>query len=489
MIGKAIHRILKDKISDLNNGGIYPVIMPQNAKHSISASTNYPAIVYHNYTEYETSKDKNPNIVFCRVMLQIISDSYNSLNTISTQVRDVLDHYIDKTDKGLAFVSGYSDGGYTHSFIENIDIQHIFYIDEEDEYFSKLKLFTRRIEYEVYYYDDIMKLSYNVKNSDGYTPTNPLALCYDFTQSKLMRGTTALGDINYDGTIVDNSIVDWVFNKLGRVKSLSDNTITTTNYNFYEYMKSGAAGGSPLLRPVFQDGISENTMPFLNFTGFQTIAVESIDSPLTQQFVMPYGGMVVLVYKPTGTDGENYILGSDNQTANLRPLIFSHKKVGSDITLHFKTNGITFDASSNERTLISSTDSSSYWDADYHFFCLSLGGSKQYTGGSYNQQGWYEYFNSNYNPKLTTGQILKNNSITGNTDDLDNDMDNNFYINRIGQRQIDDSAGFRMYEMLLFIPNEKQTHNINADAAPFQPTDIIYKKLKDYIYNKYEKLN
>ena len=48
------------------------------------------------------------------------------------------------------------------------------------------------------------------------------------------------------------------------------------------------------------------------------------------------------------------------------------------------------------------------------------------------------------------------------------------------------SGGFRMYEFLLFIPNEAQTHNINVDAAPFQPTDIIYKKVKDYIYEKYK---
>jgi hypothetical protein len=45
-----------------------------------------------------------------------------------------------------------------------------------------------------------------------------------------------------------------------------------------------------------------------------------------------------------------------------------------------------------------------------------------------------------------------------------------------------------MYEFLMFIPNQAQTHNIDADAAPFQPTDIIYKKVKEYIYNKYTDL-
>ena len=36
MIGKAIHKILKEQISDLATGGIYPIIMPQNAKYSLS---------------------------------------------------------------------------------------------------------------------------------------------------------------------------------------------------------------------------------------------------------------------------------------------------------------------------------------------------------------------------------------------------------------------------------------------------------------------
>ena len=49
----------------------------------------------------------------------------------------------------------------------------------------------------------------------------------------------------------------------------------------------------------------------------------------------------------------------------------------------------------------------------------------------------------------------------------------------------DVSAGFAIYEMMLFVPDS----NIGNDNTPFQPTDIIYKKIKDYIYNKYESLN
>ena len=81
MIGKALHIILKDKIKDLNNGAIYPVVMPQNANYSISSSTNYPAIVYHNFTEYIVSKDDNPNMVYTKVMLQVISNSYKSMDS------------------------------------------------------------------------------------------------------------------------------------------------------------------------------------------------------------------------------------------------------------------------------------------------------------------------------------------------------------------------------------------------------------------------
>ena len=485
MIGKAIHKLLTEKISNLSSGGAYPLVVPQNAKNAISSTTNYPAVVYNQYNEFEASKDTDVNLIYTQLTLQVISDTYKSMDEVCNEIRDLLDHYEDNSTKGLFNVPNYNDNGYVHNLISNIDIQNIFYTDQEDEYFDKLNLFTRRIEYDVYYYDNVGKFSYNKKNSNNYTPTNPLALYYDFTAKGLMRPNSG-GEIGYQTAITNNTDVDYVFNKLGIVKDLSYNTITTTNDTFLEYLVSGRPASG--FRPTYKDGLTESTLPFLEFNSYDSLEVESTTSALPNQFVMPFGGMVIFIYKPTGTGGENYLLGSKNETENLRPLILSHKKVGDDITLHFKPNGIAFDGDSSERTLITSTNSTNYWDADYHFFCLSLGGSKQYTGGSYNQVGWYEYFNSNYNPKLTTGQILKNNLITGNTDNLDNDTNNNFYLSRIGQRLGDTSAGFRVYEMLLFIPNEAQTHNIDSDAAPFQPTDIIYKKVKDYIYNKYELL-
>ena len=493
MIGKAVHKILKDKISALNDGGIYPVIMPQNANYSISSSTNYPAIVYHQFNEFTVSKDKNPNMLYTRLVLQVISNTYKSIEDISTKVRDVLDHYVDKSSAGLADVPGYNYKGNNHSFISNVDIAHIFYETEDDNYFEKLELFTRRIEYDVYYYDDVLKLNYDIKNVDGYTPTNPLILAYDFTQKELMRRSKAT-----DFNVIDyESIVDsgsyplnapmFVFNKLGKTKCLKYNYINNSSSNpiVSEYLK--AVSSSPAFCPTYTE--SAGVLPYLHFENNQSLECYLADEYPTTSFYMPYGAMMIFIYKPETTGDENYLSGDFTSNTDRNPIIISHKKIGSDITLKFNPNGNTFDGSSRERTLINSTDSTKYWGGEYHFFCLSLGGCKDYTGGSVNQAGWFEYFNSDYNPNLTTGQILKNNSITGNTDDMGGLGYTQFMFNRIGTRTTgESSAGFRMYEFLMFIPNQAQTHNINADTAPFQPTDIIYKKVKDYIFNKYESL-
>ena len=472
MIGKAIHRILKDKISNLNNGGVFPVIMPQNSKYSISSAKNYPAVIYHSFIDYETSKDKNANIIFCRVMIQTISNSYKEVDDISNKIRIVLDHYIDNSTDGLANVPGYTDSnGYPHSFVENINIQHIFYRDEEDDYYDKLKLFSRMVEYEVYYYDDIIQLSYDQKSSNNKTPTNPLIFSLDFTERGLM---------NFQS--VTNNVIK-VYNRLGRTTAVEQEGTTINTRIMSEFVEQSS--GLPSFMPSYNDGTSDNTKAFVEFSGTKTLNFQ-IFNDANEKLHLPYGCMIILVYKPTGTGGENLLLGSAAQITDKSPLIISHKKVGSDITLHFNPNGTGFTGSARERTLITSTNSTNFWDADYHFFCLSLGGSKDYTGGSKNQEGWFEYFNSNYNPNLTTGQIIKNNTINGNTDDMGYN-DDQFFINRTGDL-ISSSSGFRMYEMMIFIPNEKKTHNINADAAPFQSTDIIYKKAKDYIFKKYPTL-
>ena len=264
-----------------------------------------------------------------------------------------------------------------------------------------------------------------------------------------------------------------------------------------EYLTT--ASSSTLYRPVYTE--TAGVLPYLYFENKYNIANSVVDQYPPNMLTLPFGAMFIFVYKPEVDGDENYLSGAVDGSTDRNPIIISHKKIGSDITLHFNPNGKEFDGATRERTLISSTDSSKYWGGDYHFLCLSLGGTKDYTGGSVNNAGWFEYFNSDYNPKLTSGQILKNNSIIGydiyitrlELDTMDQSLGmRQFYFGRVGTASSagggQNSAGFRIYEMLLFIPNEKQTHNIDADTAPFQPTDIIYKKVKDYIYEKYNKL-
>jgi len=488
MIGKAIHTILKDKISDLDDGKIYPIVLPQNANYSINSNLNYPAIIYQQFTEYETSKDKNPNMVFCRVQLHILSNTYKEVNNISTEVRDVLDHYVDKTNEGLLNVPGYYLDGNNHSFISNVDISHIFYVEEEDDYYEKLNIYSRRVEYEVYYYNDIIKFNYNIANPDpSLTPSNPLLFNIDFTKKELMRRGGPI--IDYEKKISAGvnpyDQPNYIFNKIGKTKYIKANytgsEVIQTLEDNDEYWYTPTEIGS--LLPTYKDGISDGTLPYVYYQDNQNIYPSNTESALS----LPYGALFVFVYKPMITSGENYILGAGNAATDENPLIISHKKDGASITIKINPNGKTFDGASRERTLINSSDSGKYWGGDYHFLSLSLGGSMNYTGGSVNQQGWYEYFNSEYNPKLTTGQILKNNSITGNTDSMGVGS-KNFRCGRIGTiTSGETSAGFGIYEMLIFAPHKKP-ELYNSDIAPFQPTDIIYKKVKDYIYEKYNKL-
>tara|TARA_B100000519_G_C14261030_1_gene448052 strand:+ start:10028 stop:11485 length:1458 start_codon:yes stop_codon:yes gene_type:complete len=484
LIGKAVHILLTDKIKEIATGEVYPVVMPQNANFNLNnlSKSNYPAVIYNVFTEYETSKDQLPNIIYSRLMIHVVSNSYKSTDTLSKKIRDVLDHYEDKSAKGLVNVPSYKDGGNLHNFINNVEISKIFYNEEEDDYLEKLDLYTRKIEYDVYYFDNVLKFSYDLKNSDNLTPTNPLCLNFDFTQNLLMRENTA-GVPNYYSIPDNMDGADFIFNKLGKVKLIEDKGVNGKELqNYKEYIKSPDGF---TLSPIYKDNPR-----CIEFVGSKSIEMENEGSSslLSDKIPLPYGAMFIYVYRPLYTGGENYLSGDNGEAGDLAPMLLSHKKIGNDITIHFNPNGGSF-SGSRVITLFTTSDPTqgiNYWNADYHFLCVSLGGSKQYTGGTYNQSGWFEYFNSNYNPKLTTGQIIKNNSFTGNTDNMSDGTGNNFTFSRIGSGT--SSAGFRMYELLLFIPNEKKTHGIDADAPPFQPTDIIYKKVKEYIYNKYTTL-
>ena len=467
MIGKAIHTILKDKIKDLSTGSIYPVIMPQNAKYTLGDSSSYPAIIYDATIDYIKSKDKNPNMLKGVVSIMVVSESYKTTSEISTQVRDVLDHYVDLSDDGLAGVQGFTDDkGYKHSFIENLDISDIFYVDEEDDYYDELFLYTRSTIYDIYYYENIDKFSYN----KGLAPiTNPLMLSLDCTQ---ITNDTKGGLMFKSGTTNPSNSDDVLklYNKLGVYYAKETPTDSREQYDGYLTPNDSN-------KPNYYNA---TTPAYLEFDGYESL--RTYDGA-NKNISLSAGAMFIMVYKPTTTGGENYLLGNWDLSGNEGNIVLSHKKVGSDITLHYNPCGDFTVFSSRTETLITSTDSTNYWDADIHFIALSLGGNKAQTEGSYNQSGWYEYFNSDYNPKLTTGQIIKDNSFTGNSDTYSNSLT---FASMGG---VVESSGFRVHELLLFVPDANSTHNIDADAAPFQPTDIIYKKIKDYIYNKYKSLN
>ena len=94
MIGKAIHTILKSQISDLATGGIYPIILPQNAKYSLSSSSSYPAVIYHQMLDLETTKDKNANMLKCDLSIQVVSLSYKTTSKICNEIKNIRYIYI-----------------------------------------------------------------------------------------------------------------------------------------------------------------------------------------------------------------------------------------------------------------------------------------------------------------------------------------------------------------------------------------------------------
>ena len=299
MIGKAIHRILKDKISDLSTGAIYPVVMPQNAKYSLSDASSYPAVIYHNTIDYFKSKDKKPNMLLSNLSIQVVSKTYKETDKIARLIRDVLDHYVDLSKYGLADVQGYiSENGYSHNFIENIDISNIFYREEEDDYYDDLFLFSRVIEYDVFYYDTIEKFSYN----KGTNPvTNPLMLSLDCTQvTKDDGGAFMLTSMLINPT--NNYRVLRFYNKIGSF--YAKETPTSTRETYKEYLKA-SPNSTTTYTPVYTN---TSDPAYLTFSEFNNITVFKTDY---NKISLSAGAMFIFVFKPVlASTYENFLSGT-----------------------------------------------------------------------------------------------------------------------------------------------------------------------------------
>tara|TARA_R100000458_G_scaffold59929_2_gene72833 strand:- start:7251 stop:8753 length:1503 start_codon:yes stop_codon:yes gene_type:complete len=499
MIGKAIHKILKTQISDLSTGGVFPVVIPQNTKYKLDSDSAYPSIIYHQMESVVPSKDKNLNILKCELGIQVVSKSYKDTDELSKKVKYLLSNYVDFTESGLGEIKGYTDeNGYVHSFIKNIEISNIFFVDENDEYDDELYLFIKSIDFDVYYYNNINQFSYGYKKGNGSTipsqlntSSTPLILSLDCTQiikqnrfgsitnkGALMSESSPTSDVLYPSEGGDK--VQTLFNKIGEFSSKINSS--SDYFTFNPLLTTESAD-----RPSYND--TSSSLAYLQFTTGKYLRTQrgtTYDD--YQPISLANGGLIVLIYQPltvVGTSTTNNIIGNqvDTSGGDVGNLIISHSKDSSgNIKIDFNPCGDWTQFSSRTINLVTSTDSTNYFSADVHFLALSLGGNKAQTGGTYNQSGWFEYFNSVYNPKLTTGQIIKNNSFSGNSDTYSESLT---FASIGGNGTL---SGFNLYEMLLFQHPVVTTHNLNADAAPFQPTDIIYKKIKDYVYNKYNVL-
>ena len=477
MIGQAIHTILKSQISDLASGGIFPIIMPQNAKYSLSSSSSYPAVIYHQMLDLETTKDKNANMLKCDLSIQVVSLSYKTTSKICNEIKNVLDNYKDFSSIGLDEVQGYQDQyGNNHSLIDNIDISNVFFTGEIDDYFEDLRLFTRTIDYDVFFYWNLEQFAYSKGKTGTATSissfTNPFILSLDFTQitSKETSALVFAGQDDNQRTSANNDgDVQFLYNKIG--KYYAQKTPTDSIVEYHPYLRCLDAD-----KPQWFKGTTTPSYGYFsgteNFRTFRGSAYEPIS--------LAYGGLLIYVYKPIRSGSQNFLSGNNVSASEEGNLSVNHEKVGSDIKIQFNPCGDLSTYSSRTITLVSSTHSPSYWDADIHFLAISVGGNKAQTGGTKNNSGWYEYFNDTYKPKLTTGQIIKDNSFTGNSDTYSNSLT----FAGMGSSE-DSSIGFAIYEMMLFVPDS----STGDDSAPFQPTSIIYKKIKDYIYNKYNSLN
>ena len=467
MVGKAIYNILKTHISDLATGGIYPVVMPQRSTNL----SDKPAVIYNIISNYETSKNSEPDIAKAIVEFRVVSKTYKETDDVSKSLRYLLDNYRDQTYEGMDDIRGYVDSkGSKHNLISNVDIAEIFYQDQEDDYIDELFLYSRSLVYHVYYYDNINKFCFNYKDT-----TNPLVLSLkvdasieqdsggDF-KSALMRD--AGGDRCADGETVSK----W-YNTLGSFYAKDTPTATATLYNNYL-----TGGGTP----KYYSTVLVDLKPRIFFNGTDIMSVNNNTKPID----LSSGALLIYVYKPWTDGGYNFLSGDYSSGIYNPSMCLSHRLDGVNVDIEFNPRG-EFSTFSSETITLASGQSADMWTGDEHFLALSIGGNKAQTGGSYNQSGWYEYFNSNNTTKLTTGQILENNSFTGNSVTYSNSCN---FATIGGYNGGTGSAGFAIYEFLLFVPESITTHGIDADAAPFQPTDIIYKKAKDYILNKYKAL-
>ena len=472
MIGRAIHQILKNNISDLSSGGVFPVIIPQNSK--IDVGQSYPSIVYSVLLEYVTSKQLIPNVLKSTISLTVVSNTYKEVDDISIKTRNVLDRYQDLTKDGINDVIGFVDNNSNpHNFSSNIDINNIFYIDEEDNYLDDLFLYSRTLVFDVYYYDNINIFSYNLGGSSTNDEiTNPLMLSFDATMiTNENKGGLML--TMTDEFPLNNEYPIKFFNKLGGYYAKETPTETQSKYDSFFTCSAG-----------FMPQYKKDTYSYLDFTGNDYLRAYKTTF---KNISLCYGALFIYVYKPTVITASNYLSGNhmDLSGGECGNMVLNHMKLGSNVIMQFNPCGSFSTFSSETETLFNETDANKYWDADIHFLALSVGGNKAQTGGDYNNKGWFEYFNSNYNPKLTTGQIKKDNSFSGNS----NTYDNSLTFAGWGDGAIA-SGGFRIYETLVFAQPETTTRSgtLDSDSAPFQPTDLIYKKIKDYIYNKYKSL-
>tara|TARA_R100001463_G_scaffold65456_2_gene118746 strand:+ start:385 stop:1800 length:1416 start_codon:yes stop_codon:yes gene_type:complete len=470
MIGKAIYKLLKNEVSDLATGGIYPVIMPQNPNDS----NNFPAVIYTTSIETMDSKDAEINMFKATVEIQVVAESYDSANNISRKIKYIFDHYVDRKTKQYSdpiFIEGFkTKDGYSHNYVSNINIDNVFFQDNDDDYFDELYLYSITNLYDIYFYNNINKFSFD----KGGLISNPLTVSLDATQvtsenksgliSALTTGQVSLGNGgnprvwlntngNFEGKETASSDVS-EFNRflsIGSPKYYNDTT--------FAHMRFGQA----VADSFHLSDLSGN---------LKTLSIE-------------YGALFILVYRPI-TVGQNILLGDFDIDAGYTnsSLYLTHTKNGSDITIKFNPRGFFDNFSSETETLITTTDSANYWDADLHFIALSVGGNKANTGGSKNQKGWFEYFNSTYNPKLTTGQIINDNSFSGNTNTYNKSCT---FASVGGWANGTGSSGINIHELLIFVP-EGKTKRIDVDSAPFQPTDIIYNEAKNYIFSKYKNL-